>query len=714
MLKTALSLDADMSASAVLERLAMNGFWTDPRHAAARGRIERIAQRLAQPIDVVARSLARDTRATGAAIRRQSGTTIIWYVREVDEVLKRCAQAPPDMPLIGVLALDEPGVPRAVEIRGEVATLTRPAVLFDDVEPVAVWLRPPGTDTAADFIEETKPDEATLQIRGEERQRKGVRTWPRVDAPAFVPALEPFFVVVGFGMQKQADLIGQQIAFPGDVAYDEIDLTIELCAASGVRALTGWSLALRVSVRNPASAQVTFELIGDEPADAARPLLTMLEVRYVLDGTVCGTAAKPLVVTASTEQAPPSCKQNHDAWNSIPAEASQITLRADSEVPDLTIEISKPDRNSSSGDYMCRLYSPHTLATDHGPFPMGLGQDAKTFAKAIVEEVRLLAHNPLLNMTLVGYAKLIASCLPVQVFAALREVANAATDTVPAVLIVSAEPYIPWELAWIDSPMDPARPQFLGCQTLLGRWLRDAGATANPVSNPNTQRPAIHPIANITVHNLAVMAAYYKPETGLRRLPKAEEEARTIVERHGGLPLPAISESMRDLLGRRLKRRAEFIGGVEAVHFAGHGDYDPAQSDASALFLADGVPLRSTVFRAAEYGGALQPLMFLNACMLGIGGELLGDMAGFPGNSLRGGFGGVLGALWEVDDGLAHDFALEFWQRALPSPPATGEPISAILRDLRAKYVHDAKPAPDSTHLAYVYYGHPRLTLTRA
>jgi hypothetical protein len=99
--------------------------------------------------------------------------------------------------------------------------------------------------------------------------------------------------------------------------------------------------------------------------------------------------------------------------------------------------------------------------------------------------------------------------------------------------------------------------------------------------------------------------------------------------------------------------------------------------------------------------------------MIGIGGELLGDMGGFPGNSLRGGFGGVLGALWEVDDAVAREVALEFWRRAMPSEGRKPEPVAAILRDLRAKYMSSETATPVPTYLSYVYYGHPRLTLQR-
>jgi hypothetical protein len=129
------------------------------------------------------------------------------------------------------------------------------------------------------------------------------------------------------------------------------------------------------------------------------------------------------------------------------------------------------------------------------------------------------------------------------------------------------------------------------------------------------------------------------------------------------------------------------------------------------MFLSDGKPLSSLLFRSAKYGKDIQPLLFLNACMIGIGGQLLGDMGGFPGNCLRGGFGGVLGALWEVDDVIAGEIAVEFWSRALPTDSSKAEPIAAILRDLRAKYSVDGSSIPVSTYLSYVFYGHPRLTL---
>jgi hypothetical protein len=493
-----------------------------------------------------------------------------------------------------------------------------------------------------------------------------------------------------------------------------MEVTVDLSAGSGLSAPNGWSRVMKVPVKDVLSAEVHFELIGAEPATPSRPTLTMLEVRYVLGGTVCGTACRPLVVLRSDSKQPPE-QPAADNDAQIQAGSSPVTLAADECAPDLTLEIIKTDRNASSGAFVCRLYSPHAITTPRGPFDIDLGQDAKTFAKSLVDEIRLYASNPLLDIMLQGKGQLVAQRLPGPVFDALREVAAKVAPAPPAVLVVSAEPYVPWELAWLEPPLDPSRPNYLGAQALVGRWLRDSGIPPATGVVAALQRPSTHPVANIAVRNMAVLAAWYRAETGLARLLNAEAEAQALVKGWSGLPLAGSAMSMRQLLTGTLKNGFENVGGVEAVHFAGHGDFDPTKPDASALFLEDGTPLSSTMFRAAQYGGARQPLLFLNGCMLGIGGDLLGDMAGFPGNSLRGGFGAVIGALWEIDDAVAHDIALAFWKQALPpTPSAAGIAVGQILRDLRANYMPDAAATPVPTYLAYVYYGHPRLVLQRA
>jgi hypothetical protein len=703
-----------MTAGEVLVRLAAQGFWGAPNDPAALARLKPFATRLDKPIDEIARVLSRNPDSYGAAVRRQLGTRVLWYPRKLREVLDRCTAAPYDEPLLAVLGLHESDAPQLIRVQHNSNTMLGHGVVMDDSLSLGVsftgskgssFPAPSGTQSPGDLVSRSTAFGSNAE------PFTSVPAWPRIDAPSTVRAKSAFDVVIGFCSMKQAGVIGGQVVIPARPGAVEVRLSVELSSGPELQAPDGWTRSMTVRLEDVLSASVTFRLEGMEPSDRASPSLTMLEVRYVLDGTICGTAAKPIIVLASSGTPPSHPAQSGEDWLATPASATPVVLIPDEFAPDLTIEITKPDRNDASGAYACHLVSSHPLTTFRGPFPMDLGQDAKTYAKSIVEEIRLFTNNALLDNTLESIGRTVAQCLPRAVFDALAEVAALVAPAVPAVLIVSAEPFVPWELAWVEPPLDLALPRYLGAQVILGRWLRVADATAGPSA---VSRPATQPVARMIVRNMAVMVAWYKAESGLKQLIEAEKEARMLVAKFDGVALSATAESLRQLLNATLARGFESIGGPEAVHFAGHGDFDPNRAEGSALFLQDGTAVRSTLFRSARYGGERQPLLFLNACMLGIGGELLGDMAGFPGNSLRGGFGGVLGALWEVDDAVARDFALEFWQRALPEAPAQGEPIGKILQDLRAKYLQSGLNVPVSTYLSYVYYGHPRLHLQRA
>jgi len=717
MLIQAIDLDAQMPAGAVLERLARNGYWLDASHDAARERIEDVSRRLARPLDEVARRLARDASRCGAAIRRQWGVNVLWYARELKEVLVACCAAAPGTPLGDALGLHESSSEPPIDGDGG-AMVSRDGVVMMSGMPVAVSLREGGGGFDAPHVGAIAGD---WVLRGEIVAAAPapvvLQAWPRIDAPDFKAAGEVFEVVVGFGTQAQEHVSGGVLSLPFPADTQVLDLVVELSAGRGIEAPEGWSRPLRVTPATVATAQVTFTLRGLPPDDVAGAWLTLLEVRYLLSGTVCGTAARPLAILPAASHAggppapasPAALPPGAQPWIGAVVPPTPFNLVADPVAPDLTIEISKPDRAPGTGLYVCRLSSPHPLATVTGPFQIDLGDDAKTFARAMVDEVRQFSGDALLAKHMEGVGRLVANRLPGEVFEALAEVEALVRPQPPAVLLVSVESHVPWELAWMDVPFDSARPSFVGAQTLMGRWQRDGkpprlAAGAAP-------RPPAHPVSVLDVRHMATMSALYGATSGLRRLPMAEAEVQALSTRYPGIKLSATAQQMNDLLDAALRSGAGPLA-VQAVHLAGHGDFDPTRPDASALYLEDGKALHSTLFRAARYGGSCQPLLFLNACMLGIGGDLLGDMAGFPGSSLRGGFGGVLGALWEVDDAVAHDIALEFWRRALPDSPGGGETIGSILRDVRAGYQgHGGVPV--ATCLAYVYYGHPRLTLRR-
>jgi hypothetical protein len=136
MLMSSITLDAAMTASAVLDRLARNGFWRDPADPAAKAWIAEYAKRTGLSVDEAARRLARDAWRVGAAIRRQWYANVLWYARPLEEVLYRCSNAPPDEPLLYVLNLHETDSQPPITATDE--TPAAEGVVFAGETPVGV------------------------------------------------------------------------------------------------------------------------------------------------------------------------------------------------------------------------------------------------------------------------------------------------------------------------------------------------------------------------------------------------------------------------------------------------------------------------------------------------------------------------------------------------------------------------------------------------
>ena len=65
--------------------------------------------------------------------------------------------------------------------------------------------------------------------------------------------------------------------------------------------------------------------------------------------------------------------------------------------------------------------------------------------------------------------------------------------------------------------------------------------------------------------------------------------------------------------------------------------------------------------------------------------------------------------LWSVDDTIAKSTALTFYAETL----GKGRPVGEVMRELRARFTTEFPERDQTTPLAYAYYGHPGLILTR-
>jgi hypothetical protein len=272
-----------------------------------------------------------------------------------------------------------------------------------------------------------------------------------------------------------------------------------------------------------------------------------------------------------------------------------------------------------------------------------------------------------------------------------QALAKPAGQIVPTVLLLTDEAYIPWELTRFEDPtalFDKDAPPFLGAQTIIGRWIpRDY------IRMP--------PFAVCNIRKFQVFASpYTNASTRQRELLAAVEEQKKLIAEYPDWN-PERYEARRSDLN---KVKADKTEG-KAVHFAVHGLSDPA-GNRQQLILEDARVDSSTLIGAYTCGQTPRfSFVFMNACQVGIPGEVLGEVGGFPGELVRGGTYGVIAPLWDVHDDVAQECAMEFYKAVFKE----GKSVAEALRERRATYTSDS-----TTPVAYVFYGHPSLKLRKA
>jgi CHAT domain len=264
-------------------------------------------------------------------------------------------------------------------------------------------------------------------------------------------------------------------------------------------------------------------------------------------------------------------------------------------------------------------------------------------------------------------------------------------DSLKDLVVLSSEPFIPWELVHLKEPGGPLpdESRFLA-ETGLVRWLY----TRDNAYPPQTlhARPG----------KVRVIAPDYA-EPGLR-LVQTAEEAEFLRATLGAELVTAQEREVRALL-----RSGDF----DVLHFAGHGVADGGDI-ANAKVLLEGRSEYGTYVRTAlsattvgqqarlAHADGSKPLVVFNACQTGRLGAQMSSLGGFAQAFLNRGAGAFISSMWSVGDYPAGAFVETLYRELL-----RGQPVAAAASAARRR----ARQGGDGTWLSYAVYAHPQARL---
>lgn len=250
--------------------------------------------------------------------------------------------------------------------------------------------------------------------------------------------------------------------------------------------------------------------------------------------------------------------------------------------------------------------------------------------------------------------------------------------SVNTLLITSDEPWVPWEMIKpyrFTKDGERQDAPFWCQQFTLSRWLSGPGTVDRLYSAP----------ARAIASNQS-------------NLPAVAQEVLFIQQLH------SLDNSIQSL--EPYSKCSDVLDWMEQgnfliAHFACHGMFDDTLPNNSAIQLSDGLIYPSDL-RCCFSGIRNKPLVFINACHGGRTGFTFTGLGGWAEKLVRSArVGAFIGAMWEVDDSLALQFAECFYTGWIKENRSIAEAFQIAREKLRVSAPHS------STWLAYVLYADP-------
>lgn len=413
-------------------------------------------------------------------------------------------------------------------------------------------------------------------------------------------------------------------------------------------------------------ASFTVTVVDPVPEDAGPPALrARFDYRLRASGSVRRDI--PIMIDTNTVG---DARPDPSTETGVPA-ADHLVLETRSSSPDL--EISIASLGGSGGSYKVVIKTEH-LGGVTVEDEWNLSKEAATYVtETMAGFVAKKATSQSRRLALEGAGIEFFDSSPKQFQELYWRLVDAGTAP-STILLASEERSVPWELM-IPSRNLPngewQRLPPLGVQCAVGRWHGDDYVCSGQI---------------IPLQDSLVLAPAYNPP-----LSKAIAERDLVLELFPGKDVPATFDELDEFYTANT---------ASLLHFVCHGRDTTLQ----AIKLLKDQSLWANQVRAGGLGSACRkarPLVFLNACEVGRPGAGLAEVGGFAAAFIACNAGGVIAPLWAVDDGVAHQVAVTFYDTVKREPTT---PFADILRELRAKaYAADG----EDSYAAYCFYGDP-------
>jgi len=568
-----------------------------------------------------------------------------------------------------------------------------PAVVLDDGEFVGVYASRyrPGAEP---------PERGIVEKGGGEDRRIGLETtrggWDASDPETATPSNEPFrrtphldasvAACPAVGEEFEVEVycntgpaytgeISQEISIPAPLSQEEFPVEVFLSPGVGLCVVGPSSrvLVLRRCEADSERARFRVAVEGAPAADGAA-----LNAYFFYNGRPCGGVRRVLPTTAGVAPAEPT---------------GRLVAAANVKSADLTVSVTR--QTGSVACYRVKLTSPHLTAEELGePGLWDLGTPAQNYVAALFANFIASRNDPKNRLAaLRGAGESLFDATPKNFRDAYERLTKG--GKLKTILVVSDEPYIPWELmvppTTRDQTIQGLERDPIGVAQAVGRWVSDEH---------------LSPLAKLHVERMMVVAPDYS-NTDLKVLAQSEEEARYLKRRfHATVLSPSIYTTI--------------IGALKAqpphlFHFIGHGNSSP-EAPAQCLHLEDKDSLKPDVVRgepAFKMAFAKQtPVVFLNACEVGQQTLALGGPAGFAPTFIKLFASSVIAPLWSVRDSLAHEVAQALYDAAIPDK-GRPVPVAEVLRQIRERAYRGGNEGED-TYAAYCFYGDPNFVIEAA